>query len=252
MFANRGLAGIDGTTSTATGIALGGRQETTVLMGDVTFLHDAGGLLLGAGETEPQLRIVVLNDAGGAIFGLLEHGAVAAAGRYGDAVERLFATPQQVDLAALAAAYGVAHRRVGTTAELAEALSAPLEGRSIIEVRTDRHGLRALHGRIRAAVGSAVAGVSQARTPATRKLPASGRGSSAGTRIFGCPTAECADLRPVPCPQRLFSGACIMPEPCRGKEGVSSAAGRCPLRGISAHRRSRRFSNLDRRGIVSA
>ncbi|BAS10486.1 2-succinyl-5-enolpyruvyl-6-hydroxy-3-cyclohexene-1-carboxylate synthase [Arthrobacter sp. Hiyo4] len=65
VYANRGLAGIDGTISTATGIALGGRQDTTLLLGDVTFLHDAGGLLLGSGEPEPGLRIVVLNDAGG-------------------------------------------------------------------------------------------------------------------------------------------------------------------------------------------
>lgn len=159
VFANRGLSGIDGTLATATGIALGGRQETTVLLGDVTFLHDAGGLLLGAGEEEPNLRMVVLNDAGGAIFGLLEHGAVEAAGRYGTAVERLFGTPHSVNLAALAAAYGVAHRPVSTTAELAEALAEPWEGRSIIEVRTDRRGLRELHVRIRAAVGAAVAGV---------------------------------------------------------------------------------------------
>jgi 2-succinyl-5-enolpyruvyl-6-hydroxy-3-cyclohexene-1-carboxylate synthase len=158
VFANRGLAGIDGTTATATGIALGGRQETTVLMGDVTFLHDAGGLLLGAGETEPHLRIVVLNDAGGAIFGLLEHGAVEASGRYGGAVERLFGTPQAVDIAALAAAYGISHCSVSTTAGLAEALAEPWEGRRIIEVRTDRHGLRELHTRIRTAVGSAVTG----------------------------------------------------------------------------------------------
>ncbi|KUM33357.1 2-succinyl-5-enolpyruvyl-6-hydroxy-3-cyclohexene-1-carboxylic-acid synthase [Arthrobacter sp. EPSL27] len=159
VFANRGLSGIDGTLATATGIALGGRQETTVLLGDVTFLHDAGGLLLGAGEEEPDLRIVVLNDAGGAIFGLLEHGAVEAAGRYGTAVERLFGTPHSVDLAALAAAYGVVHHSVGTTAELDAALSVPVAGRSIIEVRTDRRGLRDLHGRIRAAVGTAVSGV---------------------------------------------------------------------------------------------
>ncbi len=159
VFANRGLAGIDGTTATATGIAIGGRQETTVLLGDVTFLHDAGGLLLGAGEAEPQLRIVVLNDAGGAIFGLLEHGAIEASGRYGGAVERLFGTPQSVDIAALAAAYGVVHRSVSTTAELAEALREPWEGRRIIEVRTDRGGLRDLHARIRSAVGSAVTGV---------------------------------------------------------------------------------------------
>jgi len=158
VFANRGLAGIDGTLATATGIAVGGRQQTTVLLGDVTFLHDAGGLLLGAGETVPDLRIVVLNDAGGAIFGLLEHGAVEQSGRYGTAVERLFGTPHTVDLSALAAAYGVAHRAVSTTADLAAALAEPVEGRSIIEVRTDRHGLRDLHGRIRDAVRAAVAG----------------------------------------------------------------------------------------------
>lgn len=159
VYANRGLAGIDGTVSTATGIALGGRQETTLLLGDVTFLHDAGGLLLGSGESEPTLRIVVLNDAGGAIFGLLEHGAVQEAGRYGDAVERLFGTPHTADIAALAAAYGVGHCAVSTTAGLAEALAAPRAGRSIIEVRTDRSGLRALHARIKAAVAAAVSGV---------------------------------------------------------------------------------------------
>ncbi|WP_374114843.1 2-succinyl-5-enolpyruvyl-6-hydroxy-3-cyclohexene-1-carboxylic-acid synthase [Pseudarthrobacter sp. R1] len=159
VYANRGLAGIDGTISTATGIALGGRQETTVLLGDITFLHDAGGLLLGTGEEEPHLRIVVLNDAGGAIFDLLEHGAVRAAGTYGDAVERLFGTPHTVDIAALAAAHGVGHCSVSTTAALAEALTQPIEGRSIIEVRTDRQGLRALHGRIKEAVAAAVGGV---------------------------------------------------------------------------------------------
>ncbi|WP_028271575.1 2-succinyl-5-enolpyruvyl-6-hydroxy-3-cyclohexene-1-carboxylic-acid synthase [Arthrobacter sp. UNC362MFTsu5.1] len=159
VFANRGLAGIDGTISTATGIAWGGRQETTLLVGDVTFLHDAGGLLLGFAENDPLLRIVVLNDAGGAIFNLLEHGAVQESGTYGNAVERLFGTPHSVNIAALAAAYGVEHCSVSTTAALAEALSAPRQGRSIIEVRTDRQGLRELHGRIKAAVGDAVRNV---------------------------------------------------------------------------------------------
>ncbi|MEE2523974.1 2-succinyl-5-enolpyruvyl-6-hydroxy-3-cyclohexene-1-carboxylic-acid synthase [Pseudarthrobacter sp. J75] len=157
VYANRGLAGIDGTISTATGLALGGQQQTTVLLGDVTFLHDAGGLLLGSGEAQPDLRIVVLNDSGGAIFGLLEHGAVEEAGRYGDAVERLFGTPHSVDIAALASAYGVGHSLVSTTAGLAEALAQPVKGRSIIEVRTDRHSLRQLHARIQHAVAAAVA-----------------------------------------------------------------------------------------------
>ncbi|BCW37299.1 2-succinyl-5-enolpyruvyl-6-hydroxy-3-cyclohexene- 1-carboxylate synthase [Arthrobacter sp. StoSoilA2] len=156
VYANRGLAGIDGTIATATGIALGSGRETTLLLGDVTFLHDAGGLLLGQGEPIPDLRIVVLNDSGGAIFSLLEHGAVEDSGAYGTAVERLFSTPHSVDIAALAAAYGVGHKAVSTTAELAEALKSPLKGRTIVEVRVDRAGLRALHARIKEAVSGAV------------------------------------------------------------------------------------------------
>ncbi len=156
VFANRGLAGIDGTISTATGIALGGGRETTLLVGDVTFLHDAGGLLLGAEEPVPDLRIIVLNDAGGGIFGLLEHGKVEAGGNYGTAVERLFGTPHSVDIAALASAYGVGHQQVSTAAELDAVLESPLKGRSIVEVRADRSGLRALHTRITEAVAAAV------------------------------------------------------------------------------------------------
>ncbi|MDQ4488619.1 2-succinyl-5-enolpyruvyl-6-hydroxy-3-cyclohexene-1-carboxylic-acid synthase [Sinomonas sp. ASV486] len=160
VFANRGLAGIDGTVSTATGLWLGRRVETTVFLGDVTLLHDAGGLLLGEGEAEPDLRVVVLNDAGGAIFGILEHGRVGGEpGRPGAAaaVERLFGTPHRADLRALAAAYGIRHTIVRTTAEAAAALSAPRRaGREIVEARVDRTGLRGLHARIRAAVADAV------------------------------------------------------------------------------------------------
>ncbi|WP_284975464.1 2-succinyl-5-enolpyruvyl-6-hydroxy-3-cyclohexene-1-carboxylic-acid synthase [Arthrobacter sp. efr-133-TYG-104] len=159
VYANRGLAGIDGTVSTATGIALGSGRETTVLLGDVTFLHDVGGLLLGSGEPVPDLRIVVLNDSGGAIFGLLEHGAVQDSGAYGTAVERLFGTPHTVDIAALAAAYGVGYKKVSTTAELAVVLTGPLKGRTIVEVCTDRSGLRTLHSRIKDAVAAAVSQV---------------------------------------------------------------------------------------------
>ncbi|MFJ3955999.1 2-succinyl-5-enolpyruvyl-6-hydroxy-3-cyclohexene-1-carboxylic-acid synthase [Arthrobacter sp. NPDC090010] len=148
--ANRGIAGIDGTTSTAFGVALGSGRETTLLCGDVTFLHDAGGLFLGAGEAEPDVRVVVLNDAGGAIFGTLEHGALA--GGYEPAVERLFGTPHAVNLGALAAAYGVPHHLVSSAGELAEALAEPVRGRSVIEVRCSREGLRELHARIRRAV----------------------------------------------------------------------------------------------------
>lgn len=152
VHANRGLAGIDGTVATASGIALATDRPTRVLLGDVTFLHDAGALNIGPGEPHPTLQVIVLNDAGGGIFTVLEHGVLAAAPSYAATVERFFGTPHTVDLAALAAAYGWSHTLVRTAAELAAALEAPVQGRSIVEVAADRAELRELHARIAAAL----------------------------------------------------------------------------------------------------
>jgi 2-succinyl-5-enolpyruvyl-6-hydroxy-3-cyclohexene-1-carboxylate synthase len=158
VFANRGLAGIDGTLSSATGIALGTGRPARALLGDLTFLHDAGGLLLGAGEREPDLQVVVLNDAGGGIFSTLEHGALAAQPRYTATVERLFGTPHAADIGGLAAAYGARHRLVEGVQELQAALDEPIRGRSVLEVPALRKDLRPLHAQIRKAVSDAVAG----------------------------------------------------------------------------------------------
>ncbi|MGW6172803.1 2-succinyl-5-enolpyruvyl-6-hydroxy-3-cyclohexene-1-carboxylate synthase [Arthrobacter sp. NPDC055138] len=148
VHANRGLAGIDGTVATASGIALGTATGTRALMGDLTFLHDAGSLLLGPGEPEPDLQIVVLNDSGGGIFSTLEHGKVGEQASYASAVERLFGTPHRADLASLAAGYGVQHRLVKDADELDTVLSEPVIGRSLVEVRTDRSRLRSLHAEV--------------------------------------------------------------------------------------------------------
>jgi 2-succinyl-5-enolpyruvyl-6-hydroxy-3-cyclohexene-1-carboxylate synthase len=154
--ANRGLSGIDGTVSTAIGLALGGGR-VRALVGDLTFLHDAGALLLGPQERRPDLQVVVLNDGGGGIFSLLEHGqrAGTSAGRAA-VFERVFGTPQQADLAALCQGYGVEHRRVNDLADLRKALADPPPGLSVLEVPAERSGLRDLHSRIRAAVHHAV------------------------------------------------------------------------------------------------
>lgn len=161
VYANRGLAGIDGTLATATGIALGTQQyvgeRTTVLVGDVTFLHDVGGLFIGAGETVPVMDLVVLNDGGGAIFSTLEHGALAEQPAYARTVERYFATPHSVDLRALAAAYGLDYVRVEDRRALEAVLAAGPTAdsevrRRIVDVRIDRAGVRGLHQSIMAAV----------------------------------------------------------------------------------------------------
>ncbi len=150
VLANRGVAGIDGAIATATGAALAHGGPGYALVGDLTFLHDANGLLAGPDEPRPDLTVVVANDDGGGVFGLLEQGAP----EHNGAFERIFGTPQGTDLAALCAAHHVPHTRV-QPAELAAALP-PAAGVRVLEVRTERAGLRALHERIRAAVAVAV------------------------------------------------------------------------------------------------
>ncbi|MEY4994818.1 MAG: 2-succinyl-5-enolpyruvyl-6-hydroxy-3-cyclohexene-carboxylic-acid synthase [Actinomycetota bacterium] len=100
VFASRGLAGIDGSVSTALGLAQGGGQVRAVI-GDLTLLHDASGLnRTGLGELNVQ--IIVGNDSGGAIFSHLEMAELLPPEDF----EKLFTTPQQVDLESLARAYG--------------------------------------------------------------------------------------------------------------------------------------------------
>lgn len=146
VLANRGVAGIDGAIATATGAALVHNGPGYAFLGDLTFLHDANGLLAGPHEACPNLTVVVANDDGGGIFGLLEQGAPEYAGAF----ERVFGTPHGTDLAALCAAHHVPHVRVPPD-ELACALT-PARGLRVVEVRTERTGLRALHNRIRTEV----------------------------------------------------------------------------------------------------
>ncbi|MGN6501288.1 MAG: 2-succinyl-5-enolpyruvyl-6-hydroxy-3-cyclohexene-1-carboxylate synthase, partial [Pseudolysinimonas sp.] len=139
VHANRGLAGIDGTIATATGIALAAQGDesrpgiTRVLLGDLALLHDASSLLFGAGEPRPRLQVIVGNDGGGTIFDGLEVAATADPAL----VDRVLLTPQVADLAALASAYGWEYRRVETRGELEPALT-PTAGQVLIEVPLPR------------------------------------------------------------------------------------------------------------------
>ncbi len=147
VIANRGLSGIDGTVSTAIGAALGrpSSSRAMALVGDVTFLHDMTGLVIGPDEPRPDLTIVVVNDDGGSIFAVLEQGDPAYADRY----ERLFGTPHGVDLAALCAATRTPHWRVGDLAELEHALANPNGGIEVVEAVVSRADRRELDARIR-------------------------------------------------------------------------------------------------------
>ncbi|WP_040837873.1 2-succinyl-5-enolpyruvyl-6-hydroxy-3-cyclohexene-1-carboxylic-acid synthase [Nocardia brevicatena] len=150
VLSNRGVAGIDGTVSTAVGAALHHHGRTVALLGDLTFLHDASGLLIGPGEPRPaDLTIVVANDDGGGIFELLEQGDPQYAGVF----ERVFGTPHGMDLAALCAAYRIPHSQVGPE-QLVVELTGHAHGTRVLEVVTDRSRLRELHATVRAKIAS--------------------------------------------------------------------------------------------------
>jgi 2-succinyl-5-enolpyruvyl-6-hydroxy-3-cyclohexene-1-carboxylate synthase len=129
---NRGANGIDGTLSTALGVAHGAGRPVVLLTGDLALLHDTNGFLL-----RPKLRggltVVLINNRGGGIFG---HLPVA---QFEPPFEEFFATPQEADFAQLAAAYGVEHIAVRDWAQFTELVSTlPAIGIRLLEVRTDR------------------------------------------------------------------------------------------------------------------
>ena len=107
---------------------------TRVVLGDLTLLHEAGGLMLAPGERRPRVQVVVVNDGGGTIFDGLEVASSSAP----DAFDRVQFTPQSVDLEALARAYGWAYSRASTRGELEQALTAPGDGPGIVEIPLGR------------------------------------------------------------------------------------------------------------------
>lgn len=135
VFSNRGLAGIDGTVATGIGVGIATGQRTTVLVGDLTFLHDAGALSIPQDELSPDCDFVVVDDHGGGIFAGLEHGEE----RLAQTFNRWFATPQDTDIEALARAYGVAYAGVESCGEL----------RELLGNRRGIRGIRILHIRLR-------------------------------------------------------------------------------------------------------
>ncbi|HEU4910698.1 MAG TPA: 2-succinyl-5-enolpyruvyl-6-hydroxy-3-cyclohexene-1-carboxylic-acid synthase [Actinomycetes bacterium] len=155
VLANRGASGIDGTVSTAVGAALAHQQRSGgrayALVGDLTFLHDSNGLVIGPDEPRPDLTVVVVNDDGGGLFTLLEQGAP----EHAEVFERVFGTPHGVDLEALCRATSTSYARPDSLDDVVRELS-PRAGLHVVEVRTDRSRTRDLHAMLRAAAESAL------------------------------------------------------------------------------------------------
>ena len=117
VLANRGANGIDGVISSACGAATENSSPTTVLLGDLALLHDIGGLLTAI-QLGVSLRLVVLNNNGGAIFSQLPIADAVDA----DTFKKFFQTPHNLDLSFLGHFPGVRHFRASTADELRSAL----------------------------------------------------------------------------------------------------------------------------------
>lgn len=131
VVANRGLAGIDGTISTAVGLAWASGQPVRVIIGDLAAAHDLTGLVKSVTETEVDLQVIVLDDHGGKIFSGLEYGASELSNYF----PRFFTTAQQVDFAQAAAAFGAHVSVIDDVDGLQSLLSKAIEGRSLVHVK---------------------------------------------------------------------------------------------------------------------
>jgi 2-succinyl-5-enolpyruvyl-6-hydroxy-3-cyclohexene-1-carboxylate synthase len=150
VLANRGASGIDGLLSSAAGAAAVEGRRVVALTGDVAALHDANAMELIARESLP-VTIVVINNDGGGIFSFLPQASSVDDARF----DAAFATPHGRSLVEVATAFGLPASRLSSPGELAEAMDAP--GPMLLEAHTDREENVAVHRRLRAAVGNAVA-----------------------------------------------------------------------------------------------
>ncbi len=149
VHSNRGANGIDGVIATATGVAVATGAPTFVLIGDVALLHDASSLT-GLANRAVDLRVVVVDNDGGAIFSFLPQAGVVSSERF----EQLYGTPHGVDLVGLASAHGLRAARVNNLAELTVAVD--IGGPSVVVCPTDRSTTVAIHAALNAAVVRAV------------------------------------------------------------------------------------------------
>jgi len=117
LFANRGLAGIDGNIATAFGIA-SRFERSYAILGDLTFLHDLSALVNPVTE---NLTIFIVDNNGGGIFSTLPQAGVPG-------FETLFGTPHNLDLTKVIAGFGLKVQRVISERELASVIASPSEG----------------------------------------------------------------------------------------------------------------------------
>jgi 2-succinyl-5-enolpyruvyl-6-hydroxy-3-cyclohexene-1-carboxylate synthase len=140
LLCNRGANGIDGLVSSGIGAAQATGRPTTIVTGELGFLHDIGALAALRDVTTP-VRVVVIDNDGGGIFHFLPQQSALDETEF----EALFGTPRAVSVERAAALFDLPYRHLESLADLPSALAA---GTGLIEVRTDRHANVAAHRRV--------------------------------------------------------------------------------------------------------
>jgi 2-succinyl-5-enolpyruvyl-6-hydroxy-3-cyclohexene-1-carboxylate synthase len=148
VLSNRGANGIDGTLSSAFGVAAVASGPVVALIGDVAFAHDLSGLLAGS-RLDLELTVVLINNDGAAVFDYLP-----IAGEL-DVYEHHIATAPGLEFEHVAALYAMSYERPRSLDQLRTLLAAPA-GRTLIEVRCDRATGVDLHARVWAAVSRSI------------------------------------------------------------------------------------------------
>ena len=138
LYGNRGVNGIDGTVSTALGLATN-HQPTYLVTGDLSLFHDLNGLAV-AKTHNLNLTIILHNNDGGGIFEYLPQKGTKH-------FDYLFSTSQGLDYSGAAKLYGCGHTKISSPDELSRVLAkvSTESGIHIIEIPTNREYSRQLH-----------------------------------------------------------------------------------------------------------
>jgi 2-succinyl-5-enolpyruvyl-6-hydroxy-3-cyclohexene-1-carboxylate synthase len=145
---NRGANGIDGLISSGIGAAHASGKPTTIVTGDLGLLHDLGGLAALRDVTTP-VRIVLIDNNGGSIFGFLPQAETLDTEEF----EALLGTPRGIEVEKAAALFDLPYRHLESLAELPDALAAT----GLIEFKTDRQANVALHRDLSEKISEAIA-----------------------------------------------------------------------------------------------
>lgn len=146
--ANRGANGIDGTVSSAFGMAMSG-QPTTLLTGDLTLFHDMNGLMLSH-QAHVPMTIIVVNNQGGGIFSFLPQSEAAAY------FEPMFGTPLPIVIERIARLYDAEYKLVDDLAALSDLIRKPATRLRIIEIQSNRQKNVTAHRDLTTAINEAL------------------------------------------------------------------------------------------------